>query len=222
MLRVAIKDRAFFLKGWELEILKGTGDMMTTYVSSRPSTLSHLTPGYLGLLPWPMLFDITYTKLEIVYERIRDDEIQFNAGIERNMREFDAMVKSQIYGVPPAHSWLPQMKMFIDIEMYFVIAEELRKAVYELKKVIPKAEFQLIIQKHSQMLNTFRRIRGMLQHPEKEWVNPKNHGDRGMIDDGGFRFGGKHYSFHIEEVRKLKDELSDFFLAEMSPLVPES
>lgn len=108
---------------------------------------------------------------------------------------------------------LPITKLFTDIHFYFVAGEQLRKATKKLGKDLDEPKLKELLSKYAKCLNSFKKIRGMLEHLADQQIgNPKVYGDLGNIDDKGYHFGEKYYPFYTDKVRQLQGELCDYFL----------
>jgi excisionase family DNA binding protein len=235
--------REFLISHWHLETFLFTGgEPLYEY----PDLLSTCSRGLRNAVPGGWLFDQAYFKLEKQWERIknakvahqkalkqirdstRDDIKKLRSWIGQMVNAQGLADKYQLSKEKPAvrtlspHWSLIQRVLFMDIHFYFVAGEELRKALEDrLEKDMNDPELSSLVDKYRPIIKSFKKVRGMLQNlADKQITNPKHSGDFGNIDDKGFRFGGKHYGFHMDKVRKLRDELCDYFLSKTLPKKP--
>lgn len=234
-LQAVRSGRELLISKWHLENFIITGGK-PLYENSDLLTMSGLSfrPAFLG----SFLFDQAYFKLEIQWQRINEDNMQMIEGMKRQTIERQeerkkteewlkkirnpngfATVMEERPKFEIKNYWsLPLRTLFADIHFYFVAAENVRKSVIErLEKDIKEKEFTLLVDKYRPKLNKFKTIRGMLEHIDRQVVSPDIGGDLGNLDDKGFTFGGKHYEFYIEDIRKVRDDLCDYFLSKTLP-----
>lgn len=208
-LKARLAGREFEIREWDLQTYSLTG----TSPAFEPSNLTQLSIGYEGAWPAAILFDNYFIGLELQYQRIQDDILNRDAGIAKQQTELKDRLAKGIPGAPPPYWSLPNKMLFLDIKLFFIVAENLRKTVEETFKSIADRDFRNIITKHSNLFKTIKKLRGMLEHLADQQVNnPKIGGDLGNIHNGKFTFGNKEYDYKIEEFCQLRDELSDFFI----------
>lgn len=208
-LKARMSGREFEIREWDLQTygLTGAGPAF------EPSNLTQLSMGYEGAWPAAILFDEYFFGLEVQYQRMQEDISNRDAGIAKQQLELKERLAKGIPGAPPPYWSLPNKTLFLDIKLYFVVAENLRKTVEETFRSISNKDFQNLVAKHSDLFRTVKKLRGMLEHLADQQVsNPKIGGDLGNIYNGKFTFGNKEYDYDIDEFRKLRDELSDFFI----------
>lgn len=230
--------REFLVSEWHLDSFILTGGK-PLYENS--DLLIYCSLGMHQARAGSFLFDQAYFNVEKQWERIQEDKIQFERGSERQKLEINAMTRKTeewiqkvkniktatdysvllsqrpTTNILPNYWSLPLRTFFMDIHFYFVAVEELRKAVATLEKDINQKDFGLIIDKYRAILKTIKKIRGMMEHLDEQINNPKIKGDLGNFDSKGFHFGNKYYNFYIEDIRKFRNELCDFFLTKTLP-----
>lgn len=235
-LRAVREGREFLISLWDLESFIITGGK-PLYENSDLLLMSGLgfEPARIG----SFLFDEAYFKLEKQWQRINEDNTQMIEGVKRQAIEGQKEWKTTqewLNKIKEPHNFtiksinerpkfevknywsLPLRTLFTDIHFYFVAAEAVRKSVIDrLEKDIGENEFTLLVNNYRPKLNKFKVIRGMLEHIDKQVVSPDIGGDLGNLDNKGFTFGKKHYEFYIDDIRKLRNNLCDYFLFKTLP-----
>jgi excisionase family DNA binding protein len=229
--------REFLISEWHLESFIMTGGKPLYENSDLLTTCSQgFRPAFLG----SHLFDQAYFEVEKQWERIHEDRIQFEKGERREMeelRETQVGIEAWAKKVEGAHGlfnpsllaerpavkhipnyWsLPLRTLFVDIHFYFVAAERLHKSTKKLKEDIVDLVFSEIVDRYDSIFKEINEIRRYLEHIDEKITHPEFRRDLGNIDDRGFHFGNKYYNFYISEIRKLRNELCDFFLLKTLP-----
>lgn len=208
-LKAKMSGREFLVREWDLHTYTLIGESL----GIEPSNLTTLSMGYDGAWPGAILFDNYFFGLEVQYQRIVEDETNRAAGIVKQQQELEQRRNNGTPGAPPAYWSFSNKVLFLDIKLYFILAENLRKTVEVTLKSVEDEVFQQIIKSHSELFGNIKKLRGMLEHlADKQISNPKLNGDIGNINNGKFTFGNKEYDYGIDEFRRLRDEMCDFFI----------
>ena len=234
------RGNEFVISRWDIENFLITGGVPTY---NNPYSILEASLGMKDATKGALLFDNAYFEVEKQWERINKDKVSMNEALQMDRkrmkeefelsekwheemkknkspeksRKFSQERQKTLYGLP---KWsLYQRMFFMDIHFYFVATEGLRRAVNKLKEKINDRALVSLINKFDTMFKSFNEIRRCLEHSDERVDKPQYASDFGNFDDLGFSFGGSHYNFDIENIRKLRNELCDYLLSKTLPEV---
>ena len=239
-LRALRSGKEFVISEWELETFLLTGGVPRY---DHPDLLLYASLGIANATKGAFLFDHAYVELEKQWERINQDNAQMKIALEelrKNVRatvdqlqEWNAKVEDtktpseryKLLSDKPNVSFEPHLSLFnriffMDIHFYFVAADGLRKAVAKLEAETSDINLGTTIDEYRPHLKSLNEARRHLEHIDER---ADKGGDLGNFVDGkGFTFSGKFYDFHIMEMRKLRDDLCDYFLSKTLPEIEQT
>jgi excisionase family DNA binding protein len=224
-LRAIIIGKSFHIDPWELKILIEWGQ-------DSQSDDFDLLSAALGLrkaIKGALLFDNAYSMLKTQFQRIKEDNLNLEAGLLRQNKELELQMaelnkwsqqrsllnkNEKVLERPSTHTnnnyWqIPQKTLFIDIHFYFVAGALLDLSINKLQKDLDINEIKIIVAKYGSSLKDLNDARNDLEHIDERIERVS---DLGNMSNGIYHFNGRNYALHFEKIEELRIEICDLLI----------